>query len=221
MGMGSYGKLPEELAQASADVARETAAALGSLGEGARDAAALGGRGLSSALGGAEQLLAGPSGASVAGLLGETDLPELDERPLESLARRLDREADLWRSLALRQLAQADFALRGLYIVWTLALLASLGLAGLAVFTALVAPAEALARLALFGASGGAVGLGVAWSLWLHGRQRSARLEVARQALTRADLAELRLHRLALVLAQQGTADGPAALQRLEQDARR
>ena len=68
---------------------------------------------VSRGLGYASRLAGAPAGTGIEGLLGDTNLPHLKgDRPLLELASRLDCEADLWRNLALRELARLEFRAR-------------------------------------------------------------------------------------------------------------
>jgi hypothetical protein len=159
------------------------------------------GAGVRAGLGKVSESLREDAAASMpAELLAQADLPELSAGDaLASLATRLDREADFWRVMSMRQLARA---------AWT----ERLGLAGA---VALVVGGAILAGIAGFRAlfaveSGGTVplvatGMGalltaaIAVSLVV-AHVRRGQLEAQREALHRADVAELRLHRIALLL---------------------
>jgi hypothetical protein len=157
-------------------------------------------------------------------LLSQADLPELTQgEALASLARRLDREADFWRAVAMRQLARAAWTERLGVAGSLLLLVGGVVLAAIAAFRALVATKGGDATAMLLG-----VGLGVllvsALAVGrLSTRLRQGQLEAVRDAMKRADLAELRLHRLALLLElrEVGRDGYVAALTELEADVRR
>lgn len=153
-----------------------------------------------------------PAASALAGeVLRQSDLPELEAgAALQSLALRLDREADLWRGIAMRQLARASWMERIAVSTAVFAFGGTLLLGAIAAFRALFARGEEI------GAGGGGsvalllcVGalLIAAGGLLAHrvaSRVRQGQIDVAREALARGDLAELRLHRLALVLELRG-----------------
>jgi hypothetical protein len=199
--MSSYAKLPDQAApETSTD-----SEVIDRIGRGVRSAA---------------RTLGPPTGTEVEGLIAGTDLPSLvGEEPLRELAARLDREADLWRNLAFRELARG---------VWTQKVTMAVAFFVLAGECALVA----LASLGvIFGDDGSrvpllvtsalvlAAGLGAFFAVATVHRRGQSR--VVEHALRRADLAELRLHRLAFALAWEKV-DGARlgdALIRLERDA--
>jgi hypothetical protein len=155
-------------------------------------------------------------------LIGRADLPDLvGDDPIAALGVRLDREADLWRALALGELARAVVVDR---IVLASAVLAFLGTVGLSIVGwagAAIGPGDAAARALLAGAGVLALAVGGGMVAWIGGSIRGAHQRAARDALARADLAELRLHRIAVVLGLLRTdASGYRdALLRLERDA--
>lgn len=154
-------------------------------------------------------------------LIGRSDLPELmGDDPVAALGVRLDREADLWRSLALGEIARATFVGR---VVLTTAILAFVGTVGLSIVGwagAALGPGDAAARALLAGAGVLALAVGAAIVAWIGASIRTAHQRAARDAFARADHAELRLHRVAVVLALLRAGDGSAndALRRLERD---
>ncbi|MBZ0121173.1 MAG: hypothetical protein K8H88_29530 [Sandaracinaceae bacterium] len=194
--MSAYAKLPsqepetkpETRAAAALDQAEKIAGTLGKgIGGGLRDAS---------------QALSAPKGTDVEGLIGGTDLPELEgEDALRDLAARLDREGDLWRNLAFRELANARWTQKMLQIVAGLLVLATGGLAIVAAIGALFGAAPE--RAILIGA--GALVLAVGTSLFalVVSLVRRGQRETVREALARADLAELRLHRVAISIAER------------------
>jgi hypothetical protein len=202
--MSSYAKLPEETTaeKQSADTDAEV---IDRIGRGVRTAA---------------RTLGPPTGTEVEGLIAGTDLPSLEgDEPLRELAMRLDREADLWRNLAFRELAR-NVWLQKFTIAVTLIVLAGesalVALASLGVIfgddgsRVPLLSASALVLLAALGALFGIVTV-----------MRRQQSRVADGALRRADLAELRLHRIAFALAWEKVdrARLGDALIRLERDA--
>lgn len=147
-----------------------------------------------------------PAAATLsAEVLKQSDLPELEaQAPLISLGVRLDREADLWRGLALRQLARASWMERIAISSLVIAFGMVVALSAIAAFRALFAssaPASGGSMVALL--------LGVGVTLLTVGsvvifvvtsRVRRGQVEVARESLLRADLSELRLQRVAVLL---------------------
>jgi hypothetical protein len=162
-----------------------------------------------------------PSSPELEALYQKTDLPQLvASDPIGSLAVRLDREADLWRSLALRALARAGWADRiaqGTGIVVGLGAVALAVIAGLG---ALFGAEGSVDRVVLVGAALGALTTGALLVTWISGTIRKAQRDLAREATLRADLAELRLHRIGVVTAllQIEPDAGRQALARLERD---
>lgn len=157
---------------------------------------------------------------SIVGLISGTDLPELGQEPLADLATRLDREADLWRNLAFREMAKMTTQSRVVTALAIAAALADIALAGVATLGA-VFGLESAHRGALVFTAFVVVtlGLGAAAALVMLGRR--AERELVRAALARADQAELRLHRVALVMAAKKLDEAryAEALARLERDA--
>lgn len=169
-----------------------------------------------------------PTAAALATeVLKQSDLPELEaQAPLSSLALRLDRESDLWRGLALRQLARASWMER-------LAITSQVIAFGMVVALSAIAAFRALFAASPLSASGGSVALLLAVGVLLlaigslalgtvTARVRRGQIEVAREALLRADLSELRLQRLAVLLELRGhDADAfRGALRQLESELR-
>lgn len=156
-------------------------------------------------------------------LLSQADLPELSQADaLASLAKRLDSEADFWRAVAMRQLARAAWTERLGVTGSLLLLIGGVVLAAIAAFRALVASAGGTATTMLVGV-GLAVLLVAAIAVGrLSSQLRKGQIEAVRDALTRADLAEMRLHRIALLMEMRTSArDGyVAALSELEGDVR-
>lgn len=156
-------------------------------------------------------------------LLSQADLPDIAaDDALASLALRIDREADFWRGVAMRQLARAAWTERLGVTGSLLLLIGGVVLAAIAAFRALFATEGGSATAMLLG-----VGIGVLLVASLAvgrllARLRQGQMDAVRDALTRADLAEVRLHRIALLMELRSAArDGyVAALEGLEADVR-
>ncbi len=158
--------------------------------------------GLKRGLKGAKSALEAPSGAALESLIEGTDLPELaDGDALSALARRLDRDSDLMRNIALRELTRAAWSDRiaqtfavltaiGTVALGVVAVLALLGSGEHATGRALIVAAATLALVA-----GGAL----VWIVARSGARRASTL--ATESLARAHQAELRLERVAHLLA--------------------
>jgi hypothetical protein len=203
--MSAYAKLPEVEKRVSDTVAK-VASDVGNT--------------VQTGLSGVSRELGAPAGADVAALIAEANLPELaPEEALPSLARRLDREADLWRNLALRELAHVAWANRIAHLASAMTMF---GVAALAVIAAILAffGAAAPERSLLLGVGALVLVMGAGAALWLSSSVRKSQREVVRDALVRADLAELRLHRIAVAMASM-RAEGEiarSAIARLERD---
>jgi hypothetical protein len=169
----------------------------------------------------ASDALEEPQGAELDGLYASADLPALDlADPIGSIVARLDRESDLFRGIALRALARAGWADR---IAQGSSLFMGLGAAALAVIAALAAlfgADSAWPRVLLLGSALSALSVGAGVVTLISSSVRRAQREIARDALERADLVELRLHRVGVVTAllQTDEASGKRALDRLERD---
>jgi hypothetical protein len=181
------------------------------------------GKAVRGGIGSVGSALEDPAAAEAAALTREADLPELDgEDPLSSMSVRLDREADLYRGIALKQLARAAWMDRLAVTGVVLVIVGEIVLAAIAGFRALFS-AEHASQPAILLLTGALLLLAVTAIL---GRVvsgiRAGQIAVARDALARADLAEARLHRLAALLAiREGDPEGyPAALRALEGDIR-
>jgi hypothetical protein len=136
----------------------------------------------------------------VAALIADTNLPEVEgEDPLAALAKRLDREADLWRNLAIRELAHVAWANRIAHGASIVTMIGVVTLAGVAAFGALIGGAGSRAVHVAAGAL--ALAIGTVVVAWVCASIRKTQREIVRDALARADLAELRLHRVALAMA--------------------
>jgi hypothetical protein len=163
-----------------------------------------------------------PAGTDVEGLLGAADLPAFaDADPVASLAHRLDREADLWRNLALRELARLAWVDRIAQWVAIVAIVGDVGLGVVAAIAAIFGSEHAAGSTLLLGVAAAALTVGAVVVAFITMPIRRMQKAVANEALVRADLAELRLHRVAIVLAwkNQEPAVYQEALARLERDA--
>lgn len=169
----------------------------------------------------ASRALEGPAGADVEALIADSNLPEVDaDDPLAALARRLDREADLWRNLAIRELAHVAWANRIAHAASIVAIVGVVSLAFVAALGALFGGSSG-GRALLVGVAAAVLSLGALVATWTSGGVRRSQREIVRDALARADLAELRLHRIAMAMASC-KADPEHArdvLARLEKDA--
>jgi hypothetical protein len=175
-------------------------------------------RGMTRGLTEANAALTTPEGAELAPLLAATDLPELpSEGPLGSIGVRLDREADLLRNVALRELARVGWMERISLMVIIAAVISEIVVAGCATLSAMMGGDGrvglfALAALILAGAAGG--------TTFVIAKSRAAHRQLAAESLTRARKVEERIFRLALVM--EWRLAGPElyqdALARLERD---
>ena len=185
--------------------------------QGAMDALAGLEHGFARGLSEADAALAVPAGADLAPLLAAADLPELrQDGPLGSIGVRLDREADLLRSVALRELARSAWMERLMLIVVLATAAAEAVVATCAAISASLGAFEGRAGLFTLAATilaGSAAGVAVVVS-----RSRVAHRQIADDALSRARAIEDRLFRLAV--AMEWRTAGPTlyqdALARLE-----
>jgi hypothetical protein len=164
-----------------------------------------------------------PTGAMSSEVLQQTDLPEIEgDNSLVSLGIRLDRESDLWRGIAMRQLARAGWMDRLSIMSAVIALIALLVLGSIAAFRALFGSDAGAVPALLLGVGAVLVGIGTLIVSRAAAKIRQSQLEVARDALARSDLAEMRLHRLAVLLEMRAVdADAyRAALRELEVEIR-
>lgn len=187
------------------------------VGQGTRSALVTVGKGLQRAA----HALEAPPSTELDALLPGADLPELSGGDaLAALALRLDREADLWRSLALRSLARAAWADRLTHLAALCTLVGSVALATIAALGALWGSAQWGSRVGLLGAGAALLALGALLVGHLAQRVRRGETRVAEASLARADRAEARLHRVGVTMALR--AQGPRAerdaLTRLEWD---
>lgn len=164
--------------------------------------------------------LATPENAEIAALLPATNLPELGaDGPLGMIATRLDREADLFRAVAVRELSRSGWVER---IAQTVVVIAA---------TCMAVVAATAVTLALFGGAGEGrasmlllaafvVGIGGVGAAVSASRMRAAHAKLAEEALNRARAVEDRLFRVGI--AMEWRSAGPTlyqdALARLERD---
>lgn len=159
---------------------------------------------------------------SIEGLISQTNLPALDgDDPLHDLATRLDREADLWRNLAFREMARMAWSARFITGVAVLVVLSDLALAAVAGLGALFGAEQAAGRSMLVGVAAVVVTLALAVVPAIALASKRSQRELVQSALSRADVAELRLHRVGIALAYKRTDETRymEALTRLERDA--
>lgn len=176
-----------------------------------------------SGVGSVERALDDPAKSLGHEMLEQADLPEIaGDDPLISLGIRLDREADFWRGVAMRQLTRAAWMDR-LAISSTVVLLVGVVvLASISAFRALVASEAAVQVTILLGVSALLLVIGAATIQRATAKVRQGQLDVARDGLARSDLAEARLHRLAALM-EMRAADQEGyrtALRELESDMR-
>lgn len=160
---------------------------------------------------------------SLEALLPGTPSPELvGGDPVGALSVRLAAESDFWRRLGLRSLSRAVIADRFGYFVAGLTVVSGLGLAVVAALGGLFAGEHAAGKsgLILVGALALLCAGGVSFA-FTHAVRRAQR-DTAAGAFTRADHAELRLHRLALAVVLRRGDPGAfhEALEHVTDDAR-
>ncbi|MBS2015637.1 MAG: hypothetical protein JST00_22305 [Deltaproteobacteria bacterium] len=167
--------------------------------------------------------LATPENAEIAALLPATNLPELSadgaHGALGLLATRLDREADLFRAVALRELARSGWVERIAQTVVVIAAACMAAVAAIAVTLAFFGSAvEGRGSLLVLAAAiVGAAGIGAAASA---SRMRATHAKLAEEALDRARAVEDRLFRVAIAMEWKtaGATLYQDALARLERD---
>jgi hypothetical protein len=167
----------------------------------------------------AGDVLGAPASTEVEELMGGSDLPELEgDDPIAELGIRLDRESDFWRALALKALGRAAWADRTAHLTSVVAAIGCAALASVAGLEAMFGGAPMKSLLVLAGATALVTGTTVV-ALISSSIRRSQR-ETAQESLTRADLSELRLHRVAVVMAirREDPSGMAEALKRLEHD---
>lgn len=161
------------------------------------------------------------SATSIEGLISETNLPALEgNEPLTDLATRLDREADLWRNLAFREMSRMVWSARMITAIALVVVLGDLGLAFIAGVGAFFG-VEAGGRSVLVLTASVVITLGLCAAVAVAIVSRRSQREIVQSALARSDLAELRLHRVAIAMAHKKVDEGryADALLRLERDA--
>lgn len=197
----------EEKAQDAAEALEETAHdAAGALGVKAQVALAT-----------ANQALAAPEGADLAPLLGATDLPELPaEGALGSLGVRLDREADLYRNVALRELGRVAWIDRVTLTIVVFAFLGEAALAAAAGFSAIVGAIEG--RGGLFALAATILAVAPAGMAAIVASSRRMHRQLATEALERSRAIEERIFQLGLAMEWRATESSlfQDALARLE-----
>ena len=163
--------------------------------------------------------LSAPASSELDQLSSGTDLPEIAvEDALATLSVRLDREADFWRALALKAMSRAAWADRTSQFAAIVAVVGCAALAGITGLEAVFGGGSVRALLVLAGAT--ALVLGSAAAALVSSSIRRGQREISREALARSDIAEIRLHRVAVVLAIRNDDRNslPEALKRLEKD---
>ena len=216
-----YARLPKiarDEASKALDVAEHAAERLA---EGTKDAARHLGRDVGRGLRAASHAFDEPAGTKIEGLISEANLPALaGDDPLAELAARLDREGDLWRNLALRELARHAWAGRLAQIVAVVAVLGDAALACIAAMGALFGGEHAHEKLALILGGVASLTVGAIVVAWVSASSQRTQRAVAAEALARADVVELRLHRIGVALAARKIDPERAreSLARLERD---
>jgi len=143
------------------------------------------------ALGEAEAALAAPEAANLAPLLGAVDLPEVQgEGPLGALSVRLDREADLLRGIALRELARVSWIGK---IAQTIVVAAGVAEILVGLGAAMSSGGQFLLAAFVIAGAAGVVALAAQVS-------RKAHASLAHDALERARTIEDRIFRLAIAM---------------------
>jgi hypothetical protein len=185
--------------------------------QGAEEVARHLGKGIRSA----SRALDAPTGTAVEGLLSDSNLPELaGDDPIAELALRLDREADLWRNLALRNMARLAWADRIAQAVAVVAVACDIALAAVAAIAALFGGDAAGGRFVLLGTAAAIVVAGALVVNKVSSGIRATQAELAHAALGRAEIAEAKLHRVGIALGWRKVdlARYQEALGRLEHD---
>lgn len=179
------------------------------------------GQGLERGFDRAGAALATPESADVTALLASVDLPELaSDGPLGAIALRLDREADLFRGVALRELARVGWVSRIAQTMVVVAAASEILVASCAVILAVFGGSAGDGRIGLLFLAAcvvGAAGIGAAFSA---SRMRTTHAKLADEALDRARVIEDRLFRVGLAMEWKtaGATLFQDALARLERD---
>ncbi|MFO0757855.1 MAG: hypothetical protein U0359_15270 [Byssovorax sp.] len=153
-------------------------------------------------IGSVEEALEDPTEALGDALLGQTDLPEIEgEDALSSILLRLDREADLFRGLGMQRLTRAAWMDR-LSVAGTALGLIGVGvIAAIAGFRGLFAGESPVIGAAILLGTGALVLLaGTIATSRAAARLRDSQIELAQNALARADRAERRLQHVAMLM---------------------
>lgn len=202
------------IAGALEETAHEAADVLGKEAQSAADAL---GKKAHGALATANKALSAPEGADLAPLLSATDLPELPtDGALGSLGVRLDREADLYRNVALRELGRVAWIDRVTLTVVVFAFIGEAGIAAAAAFSAIIGAIEG--RGGLFALAATILAVAPAGLAAIVASSRKMHRELATEALARSRGIEEQIFQLAVAMEWRGT-DAPLfqdALARLE-----
>ncbi len=224
---GAWNRLPimgQTERQDSESEPRKTArAVMGDVGNAVQNGAGRVGDAVRSGVGSVERALDDPTTSQANELVEKANLPEISgDAPLVSLSTRLDREADFWRGISMRQLSRAAWMDR-LSISGNVVLLVGIVvLSAIAAFRAMFASDAALHVSALLGVAALLLVMGSITMQRATVKVRQGQLDVMREALTRSDLAESRIHRLATLI-EMRTSDPEGyrtALRELEADMR-
>lgn len=174
----------------------------GALKDGLRPVTERVGSAMRSGIGSVEQALEDPTGAMSKELELRSNLPEIEGADaLISLGKRLDREADLWREVAMERLTRAAWMDRLALVSAALVMIGEALLAAIAGFRALFAGNEVKGSAVLLGVGALLLIFGTVVIIQVAARLRESQLEVAKSALARVDRAERRLARVAALLA--------------------
>jgi len=176
-----------------------------------------------SGVGSVERALDDPATSQANELVEKANLPEISgDAPLVSLSTRLDREADFWRGISMRQLSRAAWMDR-LSISGNVVLLVGIiVLSAISAFRAMFASDAALHVSVLLGVAALLLVMGSITIQRATVKVRQGQLDVMREALARSDLSEARIHRLAALI-EMRTSDPEGyrtALRELESDMR-
>ncbi|MBK9259063.1 MAG: hypothetical protein IPM54_04435 [Polyangiaceae bacterium] len=181
------------------------------------------GSAIRSGVGSVERALDDPATSQANELVEKANLPEISgEAPLVSLSIRLDREADFWRGISMRQLSRAAWMDRLSITSNVVLLIGIVVLSAIAAFRAMFASDAALHVSALLGVAALLLVMGSLTIQRATAKVRQGQLDVMREALARSDLAEARIHRLAALIEMRVTDPEQyrTALRELEGDMR-
>jgi len=174
-------------------------------------------------VGSVERALDDPATSQTNEVVEQANLPEISgDAPLVSLSVRLDREADFWRGVSMRQLSRAAWMDRLSISSNVVLLVGIVVLSAIAAFRAMFASDAALHVSALLGVAALLLVMGSMTIQRATAKIRQGQLEVMREALVRSDLAEARIHRLAALIEMRGSdpEEYRKALRELEGDMR-